>query len=482
MTAGAPPAPYTPAQREQRRLVLTAHPLQRVGAFAIAALARARTPDAVTVDDFDQVTTTMTKALVAVADVEKAQDPGGFWLGVSYLFWPNSKMNTTNRGKLLPEQRRDATASWRHAPDPDRWPGVPCALCGRPACGYYGKVDVPLAVSVEQRNSSTPGHDGLALCLACLTCFHALPYGCAIGGGRATALHSWDEDFVAGVTRRQVGRTRQQGTVATVTVKPPPFARELAALKALRGHGRRLTAGVELIVFTNSNKEQTIETHRLDQPLAEWLRSTSRAGQGVAFGHLLRTQATEKVPGRSMLARRAFREPEQILAAVTRYLRRRTAQATGAEPTVPHATGDIVALALSYAKEVLRVKEKDVEEIQALADHVATVLAPTRKRGALKAYETAHRSNPGLQTWLRKVDVDWTLHGGPNGSPFVTTRQWRLLFDPDQPGYHHRALLFIAVLERLQAAGWKADDATPDDKVDPIELGSDDDALEQEQP
>lgn len=37
-------------------------------------------------------------------------------------------------------------------------------MCGRAACGFYGKVDVPLGVSTAHRNTTARGHEGLALC------------------------------------------------------------------------------------------------------------------------------------------------------------------------------------------------------------------------------------------------------------------------------------------------------------------------------
>ena len=178
-----------------------------------------------------------------------------------------------SRGKLPVPERVDRLESWRTLPGPEQTIGVPCALCGRPACGFYGKVDVPLGASTAHRNTTARGHEGLALCRGCLASFHALPYGCAIAGGRAAVLHSWDERFMAVTVAVQVHRMRQNAAVAAGGFGDKrPYARQVAALHRIRAYEEELTAGVELVVFSNSNKEQTLDVHAMGQPLAEWLR------------------------------------------------------------------------------------------------------------------------------------------------------------------------------------------------------------------
>ena len=97
-----------------------------------------------------------------------AKAPGGFWLAASYLFWPNSALNLTSRGKLPVAERVARLQSWRTLPGPEQTIGVPCALCGRPACGFFGKADVPLGASTAHRNTTARGHQGLALCRGCV--------------------------------------------------------------------------------------------------------------------------------------------------------------------------------------------------------------------------------------------------------------------------------------------------------------------------
>lgn len=449
----------------QRTVVLTPHPLQRVGAFALAELVGVAHPDQLSPEKFDEAIRVMAGHLLSTADAENSKDPNGFWLGVSYLFWPNSPMNPTNRKKQLPQDRRERIREWRALPERDRWPGVPCSLCGRVACGYYGKVDVPLGASTAYRNTTPRDHAGLALCFPCLTSFHALPYGCQLGGGRAAALHSWDEDFLQRFVSVQVGRTLQEAAIgAKMNPKQVPYWREVMALRHLRRHPRRLTAGVQLIVFSNSNKEQALDEHPMEQPLAEWLRSTVRDPHRThGRRYLVRAHQTKNVPGTAMLARHAFRSPQQVLTRAAAFLRSALSQAS----VVPGEVPQLVPLCFSYAIEVLQVNDKDVGRIRQLAEHIAEALGSHRERGALKGYETAHRDPRRLQEWLRKRAVSWTLSPPDNRTePFVTTEQWRLLFEPDGRGRLHQDLLFIAVLEQLHHSGWRADDADTRDDLD----------------
>jgi hypothetical protein len=88
---------HTDVVDTQRTVVLTPHPLQRVGAFALAELVDVEHPDRLSPEEFDKATELMTRHLLNTAKVESSKEPNGFWLGASYLFWPNSAMNMTNR-------------------------------------------------------------------------------------------------------------------------------------------------------------------------------------------------------------------------------------------------------------------------------------------------------------------------------------------------------------------------------------------------
>jgi hypothetical protein len=427
-------------------VALTSHPLQRIGAYALGQLGDVADPSQITQAVFEVATEKMSRDVAAAA--EDVQGLGSFWLAVSYMMWPNSPVNPTARSKQSVQERRDRISAWRTYPADDL--AVPCALCGRPGCGFYGKVDVPLGASVSYRNTTAPGHEGLPLCRACLASFHALPYGCALGGGRAAALHSWDDDFLRSSVRAQVRRTRQQAFVGSLAGRARiPYAREVAVLRGLGGYERAVREGVDLYLFSNSNREQVLDVQSLSQPLAEWLRKAIRdPRQRDGLRYLVRAHWTAKIPGTSLLARNAFRDPVRIVSRSRAYLSGLAAE-QGAPPL---ETAALARLCTSFATEVLGMEERDMRQIQELGGRIAVLLARHPERGTVKKYEHVHRNSRQLQAWLRRNGVSWLLESGQK-EPLITAEQWRLLFEPDAQAWFCQDLLLIAVLEALAADG-----------------------------
>ncbi|MGC5346966.1 hypothetical protein PZB75_29905 [Streptomyces sp. AM 4-1-1] len=439
----------------QSSVVLTASPLQRVGAFALAALAEVGHPEAVTGVTFAKVTDEMTRDLVATAGVAKASDPGGFWLGASYMLWPNSKINPTARARQAPEERERLVRGWRSLPDEDRWPDAPCAYCGRAACGWFGKVDIPLGASVEHRNTTAPGHQGTPLCYPCVVSLWAFPYGASLSGGRAAAIHSWDDDFLAAVTSAAVDRSRRAAVagVPAKKAKPIPYAREAAVLSAVRAYGYRIASGVELLVLSNGNKEQFLVAQELDQPVAEWLRSTQRRPEHrTGYPLLVASQAAKQVPGESFLAKRVFARPAQVLDFVVGHL---LTQISATAP-VPAQTPVLAPLVYSYCREVLTMDDKDVERIEELARRLAALLGQDSRPGPFRDFIRANSKGGNLPGWFRSRGVEWLLLPRPEGTAAVLlpVRDYRLLFEGER-AWSWRRLLVFAVLEALANDGWQ---------------------------
>ena len=448
-------------------VALTAHPLQRAGAFALAALADKRDPGQMGEADLRHATDTMRDELLGTTALADSKAPGGFWLGASYLFWPNSAMNPTSRGKLPVLERADRLRSWRTLPGPEQTIGVPCALCGRSACGFYGKVDVPLGASTVHRNTTARGHEGLALCRGCLASFHALPYACAISGGRAAVLHSWDDDFMAVTVTVQVRRMRQNAAVAAGRFSDKrPYARQVAALHRIRAYEEELTAGVDLLVFSNGNKEQALDVHVMEQPLAEWLRSVRYASRfGEGWRYLARAHHGVKVPGQSALARNLFDRPRRVVGVAAEYLLRQA----GDTGMPPGETPDLRALCSDYVIKVLDMNETDADQIRALAAGIATVVH--EDNGQFKGFVAACRKVSDLKRWLRRQAVT-QVQFTRKPDPFVTERQWRLLFDSGDDGFMSRDLLLIDTLAAVHQLDpkWRRDDPSArsqsDDELD----------------
>jgi hypothetical protein len=436
-------------------VILTPHPLQRVGAFALAVLARVQHPEQISEEDLVRAAQEMEGDLRRTTGLPDSKAPGGFWLAASYLFWPNSALNLTARSKLSVAERVQRLKEWRSLPQPGQTIGVPCALCGRPASAYLGKVDIPLAASTNYRNTTARGHEGMPLCRGCQTSFHALPYGCAISGGRAAVLHSWDDDFLQKTVTRRVGRMRRQADVAAGRFGASrPYARQVAALYEVRGYDRRFTAGVDLIVFSNSNKEQTLDSHEMDQPLAEWLprvRYNPRFADGWRW--LIRAHYSAKVPGLSSLARSLFDQPLRIVPTAAAYLTRLAGE-------LGKPAGETPALAVlifDYATRVLNVNNSDAEQIRLLAAKIAGVASQDETE--FKKFAVAARKVGSLQQWLRGQAVGHVLYTR-QPEPFMTDRQWLLLFDSGNDGFLNRNLLLIGTLEEVHSLDpkWRSDD------------------------
>ncbi|GGO71122.1 hypothetical protein [Nonomuraea cavernae] len=439
---------------EAHRLRLTAHPLQRVGAYAMVFLGKASTVESLTPDGFETAVETVTRDAVTAALVRDTKSDRGFWLKASMSFFPNSKMSHHSNAKKNDDTVRDAVREWRRCPEPATWPDAPCVLCGREAVGYYGKVDVPLAESDLYRNNTPRGHAGMALCWPCLCSFYALPYGCRLTGGPSTVLHSWDERFMARTLSRRVERNRQ--LIALGKADPHKvLSNEVMALQALRHHEDRLTAGVELLVFSNNNRGQTLEIQSLEQPLAEWLRRSARPPLRRGFPALLRAHATADRPGVLGLARNAFRAPEQIARACGRYL---TAQLDRA--VIRADTAELAELCFSFVIEVMRMNQNEIDEIKAAGAQVASWLNAENSAGRLRAFNATLKEPRRMRHWLMRRNIDALLDqdSGIDG-PLITEHQFRLLFDPEvEQAWFHRQLLIVAALQRLHELGFKPAD------------------------
>ncbi|MFY1632946.1 hypothetical protein ACN27F_06595 [Solwaraspora sp. WMMB335] len=441
------------------QVVLTPHPLQRVGAYALAVLAKTPDPQRLTADSFGDAVAAMRRDAVGAARIRDTKAARGYWLKCSLSFFPNSPMNHPSNGRKSVETITDAVERWRTRPVEQSWPGVPCALCGREAVRFFGKVDVPLAESDIYRNNTPRGHDGLALCWPCACSFHALPYGCQLTGGPAIAVHSWDERFLAFSVRRQVRGNRMVIDIGREPRQPP--SREVLALRRLRDYTHPLDAGIELIVFSNNNRGQTLESYALDQPLAEWLRSTlAGARHQGSFWSLLTAHRSKDRPGIVNLARNVFRNPQRVVSAGARYLA--SAAVTG---HLRPDTGRLAAICYSYSIEVLDMDESALKELRETAARVAALLAAEDSAGKVRAFYATFQKPTALGTWLRRRALDWMLQPptttADSTAPLVTTYGYELLFDPsvDNKAWFHREVFLIAVLEELHQRQWRPSDA-----------------------
>lgn len=454
-----------PAEFDDVPVVLTAHPFQRVGAFVLASLAGVESLEELSWKAFATGPwAEITQPLLDVAELSDAKQPGGFWLAASYMLWPNSKMNTTNRKKLSVQQRQEATLGWRTLPPPEDWPDVPCALCSRPACGFYGKVDVPLAASTEYRNTTVPGHDGLALCVGCLGSFYALPWGCLVHRGRLSLVHSWDDEFLRDTVADQVAETRRQSW----SLPSGGYEREQLLLERVRGYSRPLRADVSLMVFTNSNKEQEFVEYRMRQPLTAWLkRSQLSRKRRQTLVVLERSLAVKSLSGRAVLARELLQRPERLPRLIANVLHQRAESHRAAN--TPAKSGDFFELLSTYCLEVLRMSDQLVRQLEDVGDRAAYIIE--KRSEPLTKFVVAYRRPRDFRKWLEKAAVTWlnSATETKRTDAFVSARLMRALFEYSDEAWLNRQTLFVAVLAKLQERGYATDLEDAEGAEDAIE-------------
>ncbi|MCX4825996.1 hypothetical protein OG883_40685 [Streptomyces sp. NBC_01142] len=454
----------------QSRLVLTAHPLQRIGAYALAALVDCDRPEDLAPEDFNDAVEQIDGHAIQAALLRDSKAINGFWLKCSLSLFPNSPMNHNSNGRKSDDAIRERIRTWHALADPATWPGVSCVLCGRPAVDFFGHRDVVLAESVSYRNTTPRGHEGMALCRPCHVCFYALPYGSHLTGGSSVAVHSWDERFLRRAVTRQVDRSLRIAETGDPSRRQTDV-REVVALTSLRRYGERVTDGVDLLVYNNFNGKPSLEAHSLEQPLAEWLRMTSRAPKlRRGFTALLLAHATKTDAGVVALARNAFRDPARILGRGVRYL---GGLVTTTAPD-RERVADLAALLYSFTTEVTLMNEKDLSEIRLTAGRIARLLSEETSGGKLRRFRADLKDSPKLRSWLTSHGVQWAIKP-PKGSegPLATERAFTLLFAPgaDNPAWFHRDLLLVGVLEELSRLGWQAKEDADGDKDDE-ELGA----------
>ena len=434
----------------QQIVVLTPHPLQRVGAFALASLAECDHPANMTPADFVAASKLITDVMADAATKPDGKGDGAFFLKTSFSFFPNSPINHSTRSK----GGKDPAAGvrqWRTMPDPESWPGVPCALCGRRAVAFYGNTDMALAASTSHRNTVPDGHAGTALCWPCVTSFHALPYGCKLTGGQSSVVHSYDDQFLSDVVDDQVAINEQHVTLGHPVGKSVESAR-VTAIKRLRSYGGPLSTGIELLVFTNFNGKAALEVSKLDHPTSLWLRSTGMAG-ARGWRELVQAHRGQKASGLERLAYNLFGPQQRVIGAAAGYLER----ASTDPPMLKRDAGDLASICRSYLTKVLNVNETDQHELDVLAEKLADQFVRQKKSaGQLKGFRVDFNSKRRRNRLVQEA-LGWLLDEDTQGS-LISPRQFTLL-EGHERSWLYRNYLLIALFEQLAVKGFNPTDA-----------------------
>jgi hypothetical protein len=443
----------TPAVAATPPLSLTPHPLQRVGAFAVACLAGRAGVDAVTGADLDRVSAAVQRDAVAAARAS-TQGPGSYWQKVLGAAFPNSP--ATHPGRA----RRDVAAElavFLDRPATTGLVGFPCVLCARPADQIVGKHQFPLVPSTLYRNTTAPGVPGWPLCWPCLVAGWAMPYGATYLRTQLVVFDASDHELLGYLTGRAVQENRRYISVDQVAASVRLEGPTTVAFRALREYRETPQSGVRMLVFRNDNRGAQLRSHRIAQRRCAFLVGLDARDRAAGLGLRAVCRAfdvhgpdgTVRRLGENVAATSLLEQPEHRFLSTARHA------LVGVLSNRPNteAPATIPALAHRYAKEVLNVSTVDSGRIEQVSERVATLIGNGEVRGPLREFTEASRSPRKLNSWFRRRAVD-RLITDPQAGPLLEPADYQLLFQEGAEGFIARDLLFFAVIARLHERGW----------------------------
>ncbi|WP_433334995.1 hypothetical protein [Spirillospora sp. CA-294931] len=258
----------TPVVGDQA-LVLSGHPLQRCGGWALTLLAGRDDAGSVSAADIEDVAERVIDDVVAAATAAK-DSPTYDWWKVLFALYPNSKPTHAKRPRESAVLRESVAELF--APDDPRSPLLPCTFCSRWCGTLWSKSVLPMFESIRALNTLPPGVAGWPICRACRVALWALPYAAWVTAGSATVLTCDDpaveRDFAMKNVQRS-GRIRQLGFVSLPAGRGP----EAVVLQALREHAGDAGGATTLWAFKNDNQEPWLHTASTRLGVARFLRA-----------------------------------------------------------------------------------------------------------------------------------------------------------------------------------------------------------------
>lgn len=465
---------------------LSPHPLQRVGAFALAHLAGVPHPSAITDAQLDDVVARITDHAIEAARVKAASgnpDPGAYWWKMLFACYPNAPETHAQRHK--PRGSPEASGleqrvrEGRTLPGEPLDPSLPCVFCAAPAVRRVGKVEFPLLASVEHRNVTARGVAGFPLCRGCLASGWAIPYA-SRHYGLLALFDSSDEEIAAEFAAEAVDANLQM--IEVKATAPPAREKrgpEEVAVTVLRGHGSQARAGprpedfVSLVLFRNGNQEPELSLRYMDGRRCNFVCALDDQ-QTVSWGWQTATRLLTAVDrngaitrhGLTALARALFDQSDATFLQQLTAAARRSVGSGGA--------ARLDDLAIHYVRKVSAVQDHEIAQITTVAQRVAGLLASEGAKGPFHEFARAQARPAELRRWFKKQAVRWLLHEG-QGEPLLSPEEFLTLF-PEDGGWWQRDLLFIAVVADLHARGWRPDSAD----LDALEI-PDDNLIDQQE-
>jgi CRISPR-associated protein Cst1 len=497
-------------------LHLTGHPMQRCGAWAVAALAdlarrdlsgqaeqeavhagRSRassgtTPEDVTAHELDGV---VLRIAGDVAEAAVAQ-PGSAaydWWKVLFALYPNSPPTHARRERDRKAMRQETGRLL----GPDMADAVmrPCTFCGVPCSTLWAKSLLPMFDTTRALNTLPPGSAGWPVCRACRVSLWALPYGAWLTAGSATVLTCTDPEverrFVLGNVKRAL-RIQQTGFIS-LPAGAGPEAVTLAALeehstatfsthtaiapeRASGGSAKGTAPAATLWMFKNDNQEP-------------WLRVSGTRVGVVKFLHLVRADSDARegwrrlqralerrdgsnaiiLDGATARARLLFDSEDEVGDRLLRELDRRLRKLDRRLCRLEEISDAVLRQWCVLAHLYLEVMhEMDTSKLTPVADLFVKWISLDASRGRFNEFHRASGSAWELHRLYRNVcgrlALDRTI---PETAKDLTVDLVCPLFE--QRGWRIRVALYTAVLTGLLRAGVQLGKASPDDEDDDIE-------------
>ncbi|MBN1173577.1 MAG: hypothetical protein JXA67_15510 [Micromonosporaceae bacterium] len=458
-------------------VTLTAHPLQRCGAWAIAVLAERAEPGDVSPADLDAVAARLVEDVLAASCLPKnASSPD--WWKVLFALYPNAKATHASRSRDAQVLRPEVSDLF--APEEGSVPGLPCTFCSAPASRRWAKSNLPMFDSNKALNTLPPGLDGWPLCRGCRVAMWALPYGAWVTLGSATVLMCGNPEVERAFVERNVRRARRIQQLGMTGV-PADACAETVTLAALRSVAGDVPVDAVLWSFKNDNQEPWLRVTGTRQAVGSLLsRIESHPALRDGWRRLRRAlgRRDKRVGGYSAIARTLFNEEQQRADRLLQVLRKEFAT----PPKDPAAVDGWRRLARAYQEEMYGM---DVERLVPARQLLATwILSERNPRGRFNEYDKV-ATRPYDLAALLKGAAARLLRDGHNPPDITGVLPTLLSAGPD--GWRLRAQLFFEVVAELVAAkaaiGARPDDEDPDDAtVDATDtaVGHTDDATDGE--
>ena len=492
MSAETNPHLDAPALQAASGPVLTPHPFQRAGAWALAVMTDAEHPEQMGLEAFLAAHERVTGYAAAAARVDKAKQDegiaGAFWLHtLMNIHFPNSPgMQGNTRGNKTPDDRELELRQHRSpsAYDPDGV-NVPCALCARPAAALANKSMFPLAPASGVHNDLPHRVAGFPLCFPCLASGWALPHASHHTGGSSLLYLTEDEQLqrkFTSVAVRENGRLLGMNA-SRATYRKGREPREVV-ITELRSYRRPTRDGVQLWVYTNSNQSPRVTEAALDGAHATWFAvMTDRPARETGWDTLTRVAATKNETGLARLSREVFTDPDRLWRTTTRILRgmvdARSRTVRREFPTLVALLHDLFTTGLANHNTREGASTMDTTTRQRIDDTAQKISELIRAKSGAGGFHEFRRAIEGgpkeFAPWLRSKSADWLLLYAGDRGPLVDVDTHDLLVPSETTdyslGYRARDLLYFAVIQDLHRQEWLSteepeDPAAEDDEDD----------------